>query len=160
AGRARRPGARPRPRRTAASQQGHGDDVSQALISARLFDGERMRDGEAVVIEGARIVAVMPEERLDEALPRRRIAGLLAPGFVDSEVSGGGGVLSNAGPDVEGIRAIGAAHRRFGTTGYLPTLVTDRPHRMREAMAAVRDAMAAQVPGVLGIHLEGPFLAP
>jgi N-acetylglucosamine-6-phosphate deacetylase len=134
--------------------------MALALTGARLFDGERMRDGHAVVIEGERIAGVVPEAGLDAALPRRRIAGLLAPGFVDVQVNGGGGVLFNDQPDVAGIRTIGAAHRRFGTTGFLPTLITDRPGRMETAIAAVRDALAARVPGVLGIHLEGPFLSP
>jgi N-acetylglucosamine-6-phosphate deacetylase len=134
--------------------------MALALTGARLFDGERMRDGHAVVIDGDRIAAVVPEAGLDAALPRRRIAGLLAPGFVDVQVNGGGGVLFNDQPDVAGIRAIGAAHRRFGTTGFMPTLITDRPDRMAAAIAAVGDALAAGVPGVLGIHLEGPFLSP
>jgi N-acetylglucosamine-6-phosphate deacetylase len=134
--------------------------MALALTGARLFDGETMRDGYAVVIDGDRIAAVVPEAGLDAALPRRRIEGLLAPGFVDVQVNGGGGVLFNDQPDVAGIRAIGAAHRRFGTTGFLPTLITDRPDRMAAAIAAVGDALAAGVPGVLGIHLEGPFLSP
>jgi N-acetylglucosamine-6-phosphate deacetylase len=85
---------------------------------------------------------------------------LLAPGFVDVQVNGGGGVLFNAAPTVDAIRAIGAAHRRFGTTGFLPTFITDRREKMRAAIEAVRAALAAGVPGALGIHLEGPFLNP
>jgi N-acetylglucosamine-6-phosphate deacetylase len=134
--------------------------MALALTGARVFDGERMRDGHAVVIDGDRIAAVVPEAGLEATLPRRRIEGLLAPGFIDVQVNGGGGVLFNDQPDVAGIRAIGAAHRRFGTTGFLPTLITDRPERMVAAIAAVGDALATRVPGVLGIHLEGPFLSP
>jgi N-acetylglucosamine-6-phosphate deacetylase len=134
--------------------------VTLALTGARVFDGERMRDGHAVVIDGERIAAVVSEADLDAALPRRQIAGLLAPGFVDVQVNGGGGVLFNDQPDVAGIRAIGAAHRPFGTTGFLPTLITDKPDRMAAAIGAVREALAAGVPGLLGVHLEGPFLSP
>src|SRR5258706_12872716 len=134
--------------------------MALALTGARLFDGETMRDGHAVVIAGDRIAAVVPEAGLDAALPRRRIEGLLAPGFVDVQVNGGGGVLFNDQPDVAGIRAIGAAHRRFGTTGFLPTLITDRPGRMAAAIAAVRDAPAAGGPGGLGSHLEGALPSP
>ena len=90
----------------------------------------------------------------------RRVAGLIAPGFIDVQVNGGGGVLFNDERSVEGIAAIGAAHRRFGTTGFLPTLITDTPEHMAEAVAATAAALAARVPGVLGIHLEGPFLNP
>jgi N-acetylglucosamine-6-phosphate deacetylase len=89
---------------------------------------------------------------------RRRCAGLLAPGFIDCQVNGGGGVLFNETPTVEGIAAIGAAHRRFGTTGFLPTFITDDRKRMTEAIEAAASAIAAGTPGVLGIHLEGPFI--
>src|SRR6185436_11024038 len=83
----------------------------------------------------------------------------LTAGFIDTQVNGGGDVLFNDDPTPEGIAAIAAAHRRFGTTGLLPTLITDRPERMRAALAAAREAMRRHL-GVLGIHLEGPFLSP
>src|SRR5690606_36739206 len=86
--------------------------------------------------------------------------GWLLPGFIDVQVNGGGGVLFNNDPSPEGIAAIGRAHRRFGTTGFLPTLISDRPEVMQRAIAATREAIAAGVPGVLGVHLEGPYLAP
>ncbi|HET8765088.1 MAG TPA: N-acetylglucosamine-6-phosphate deacetylase, partial [Rhodanobacter sp.] len=85
---------------------------------------------------------------------------LLVPGFIDTQVNGGGGALFNAAPTVDTIRTIGAAHRRFGTTGFLPTLISDRPEIMRDALAAIDAAFDAGVPGLLGVHLEGPFLAP
>jgi len=80
------------------------------------------------------------------------------PGFIDLQVNGGGGVLFNDAPSVESIRAIGAAHRRFGTTAFLPTLISADLDIVARAIAAVRSAIAAGVPGVLGIHIEGPFL--
>ena len=85
---------------------------------------------------------------------------MLAPGFIDAQVNGGGGVLLNDEPTVDGIGRIAAAHRRFGTTALLPTLISDRRDVMRRAIRAVGDAIEAGVPGVLGIHLEGPFLHP
>ncbi|MGL4241088.1 MAG: N-acetylglucosamine-6-phosphate deacetylase, partial [Beijerinckiaceae bacterium] len=89
------------------------------------------------------------------ALPEDAI---LAPGFIDVQVNGGGGLLLNDDPSVGTIRAIAAAHRAFGTTGLLPTLITDAPEKLRQLAAAAPAAMA--VPGVLGFHLEGPFLNP
>ena len=86
--------------------------------------------------------------------------GVLAPGFVDLQVNGGGGVLLNDRPDVEGIAAICAAHGRLGTTGLLPTLITDTPEVTRAAIEAGVAAAAAGVPGFLGLHLEGPHLDP
>jgi N-acetylglucosamine-6-phosphate deacetylase len=83
----------------------------------------------------------------------------LAPGFIDVQVNGGGDVLFNATPTAEGIRAIAAAHRKFGTTALLPTLISDTPDKMRSALAAVGELIDHH-PSVLGIHLEGPFLSP
>ena len=83
---------------------------------------------------------------------------LLLPGFIDFQVNGGGGVLFNEQPTVAGIETIAEAHRRFGTTGFLPTLISDELTVVQRGMTAVRDAISAGVPGVLGIHIEGPFL--
>jgi N-acetylglucosamine-6-phosphate deacetylase len=84
--------------------------------------------------------------------------GLLLPGFVDTQVNGGGGALFNDDPSVETIRRIGAAHRRFGTTSFLPTLISDDLSVIASAIEAVRRAMKEGVPGVIGIHIEGPCL--
>jgi N-acetylglucosamine-6-phosphate deacetylase len=131
-----------------------------AINGARIFDGGRMLDGQAVIVRDDRIEAVVAADRLDPDIERQRVEGLIAPGFIDVQVNGGGGVLFNDARNVEGIRAIGAAHRRFGTTGFLPTFITDTRERMAEAVEAVRKGLAASIPGLLGIHLEGPFLNP
>ena len=85
--------------------------------------------------------------------------GFLLPGFIDTQVNGGGGILFNDNPTMEAIAAIGAAHRRFGSTAFLPTLISDDLDQVDTAMRAVEQAMDAAVPGVIGIHLEGPFLS-
>lgn len=134
---------------------------TRALVGARIFNHDATwLDGHALVIAGDRIAAVIPDPALDPAIARQEIGGLLVPGFVDVQVNGGGGVLFNDSADANGIAAIGAAHRRYGTTGFLPTFITDTPERMRRAIDAARAAAAANVPGFLGIHLEGPFLNP
>ena len=130
-----------------------------ALAGARLFTGHEMLDGRVLVIDGTTIRDIAAEipagaRRID--LPADH---LLAPGFIDLQVNGGGGVLFNDTPDVATIRAIGATHRRFGTTGFLPTFISDRADKLPLALAAARAAMAADVPGVLGVHVEGPFIS-
>lgn len=84
--------------------------------------------------------------------------GWLLPGFVDTQVNGGGGVLFNDQVDVAAIAAIGAAHARYGTTAFLPTLISDTPAQIAAAMAAVDTAIEQGVQGVIGIHIEGPFI--
>jgi N-acetylglucosamine-6-phosphate deacetylase len=131
-----------------------------AIAGATIFDGAHMLEGRAVVVESGRIARIQRQEKLSPRVEQHKVEGLLAPGFIDVQVNGGGGVLFNDERSVEGIRAIGAAHRRFGTTGFLPTFITDTRERMAEAVAAANNALAARVPGALGIHIEGPFLNP
>jgi len=134
--------------------------MSTALINGRVLQPEGFSRDTCVLIEQGRIAALLPasDARVRAAAPYDLAGGLLLPGFIDVQVNGGGGVLFNDAPSVEAIRAIGAAHRRFGTTGFLPTLISADLDVVARAMAAVRGAIDAGVPGVLGIHIEGPFL--
>ena len=112
-----------------------------------------------VVVEDGFIVAVLHGDPPSGDLIDLD-GGYLVPGFIDAQVNGGGGVLFNNDTSVDAINAIGRAHRRFGTTGFLPTLISDDAAVMQRAITATRDAIEQGVPGVLGIHLEGPYLAP
>ncbi|BFI97502.1 MAG: N-acetylglucosamine-6-phosphate deacetylase [Rhodanobacter sp.] len=133
-----------------------------ALTHARVLTAHGWRDDLAVLVEAERIAALLPHGHpAVRAAQVQDLAGaLLVPGFIDTQVNGGGGALFNAAPTAETIRTIGAAHRRFGTTGFLPTLISDSVDTMRAALAAVEQAFDDGVPGLLGIHLEGPYLAP
>jgi N-acetylglucosamine-6-phosphate deacetylase len=113
----------------------------------------------SVVVEDGHIVAVLPGEAASSAQVIDLQGGYLVPGFIDTQVNGGGDVLFNDLPMVDGLRRIAAAHRRFGTTGLMPTLISDDVAVMQRAIAATREAIAQAVPGILGIHLEGPYLA-
>jgi N-acetylglucosamine-6-phosphate deacetylase len=113
----------------------------------------------SVVVEDGHIVALLHGEAARGAQAIDLDGGYLVPGFIDTQVNGGGDVLFNDAPDVDGLRRIAAAHRRFGTTGLMPTLISDDVAVMRRAIDAVREAIAQGVPGILGIHLEGPYLA-
>jgi N-acetylglucosamine-6-phosphate deacetylase len=134
----------------------------QVLANAGVLTDTGLVHGLGVAIEGGRITGVGPLAEITR--PGDPVLDLdgtsLLPGFIDCQVNGGGGVLFNNATDVEALRTIGAAHRRFGTTAFLPTLISDDLGRMRAAIDAVRDAIALAVPGVIGIHLEGPYLAP
>ncbi len=134
---------------------------SLALINGRVLTDRGIEDGLAVLIEDGRIAAItMADQAMQRANDVHDLRGAtLLPGFIDCQVNGGGGVLFNNSTDVAALRSIGSAHRRFGTTGFLPTLISDDVERMREAIDATRDAIIEGVPGVLGIHLEGPYLA-
>ena len=133
-----------------------------ALVNARVLHGEGFQSGLAVLVRDGRIQDLLPDDdaRLNRVQKHDLGGEYLMPGFIDCQVNGGGGMLFNDAPYVDTIRRIGAAHSRFGTTGFLPTLISDDRCVMRSAVSAVDAAIAAGVPGVLGIHLEGPYLAP
>ncbi|HSG95927.1 MAG TPA: N-acetylglucosamine-6-phosphate deacetylase, partial [Afifellaceae bacterium] len=131
------------------------------FTGAVIFDGEAFIDGQAVLVEDGAVAALCPaSEAVDAGIVVELKGGVLAPGFIDVQVNGGGGVLFNATPTADGVGVIADAHRPFGATSILPTLITDTPERTRTAAAAVKDAIAAGTSGCLGIHLEGPFIAP
>ncbi len=131
-----------------------------ALINGRILTRSGIVSGHTLLLSGPRIEALVPaaSEIRDGELTVDLGNRLLLPGFIDVQVNGGGGLLFNDAPSVETIRAIGAAHRRFGTTGFLPTLISDDLETIALAIGAVQSAIDAGVPGVLGIHIEGPFL--
>ncbi len=134
----------------------------QALTNARIAAKDRMLDHHAVLIEDGWIADIVPsgDSRLGAIANHDLKGALLLPGFIDTQVNGGGGVLFNDEPTVGTIRRMSAAHRKFGTTGFLPTLISDDLGVMERAIGAVAQAVRDGVPGVLGIHLEGPFLSP
>jgi N-acetylglucosamine-6-phosphate deacetylase len=131
-----------------------------ALVNGRILTGDGIRSGQTLLLSGARIEALVDpnDPRCRDAVMVDLAGRLLLPGFIDVQVNGGGGVLFNDDPSPESIRAIGAAHRRFGTTGFLPTLISDDLGTIGRAIAAVQSSLDADMPGVLGIHIEGPFL--
>lgn len=134
-----------------------------ALVNGRVLVDADFRDDVAVLVEGDKVVAVVGagDERVAAADQRYDMGGrTLLPGFIDIQVNGGGGVLFNNSPDVDSLAKMARAHRRFGTTGMLPTLISDTEEKMAVAIAATREAIAQGTPGILGIHLEGPYLNP
>lgn len=136
--------------------------MRQALINGRIFTGEHWLTDHTVVIEDGIIRAVCASANLPEKIDRKiDLQGYrLLPGLIDTQVNGGGGILFNDAPTIATLRTMGEAHRRYGTTGFLPTLISDDLTVVEQAIAAVRQAITEKVPGVLGIHLEGPFLNP
>ncbi|WP_337880292.1 N-acetylglucosamine-6-phosphate deacetylase [Rheinheimera sp.] len=109
-------------------------------------------------IEQGRIAAIEANPKAD--LPQIQLpSGLLCPGFIDVQVNGGGGELFNTNPSLACLRQMMAAHRPYGTTAMLPTVITDDLAVMQQAADAVAEAIRLNEPGILGIHFEGPHLS-
>lgn len=133
--------------------------TSIAFLNGSFALGEQIVSGQALLVSRGTIEAIGPDLAIPAHYNRYDLSGdILSPGFVDIQVNGGGGVLFNDAPTVETIATIAKAHAKFGTTSLLPTLISDDLDKVAQAIAAVDAAIEAGVPGILGIHLEGPFL--
>jgi N-acetylglucosamine-6-phosphate deacetylase len=133
---------------------------AHAVLASRVFDGNRWHFEAAVLIRRGRVAEIASWGEVPPDWSQARVPGdaFLAPGFIDLQVNGGGGVLLNDQPTADGMRAIAKAHRRYGTTGCLPTLITDTRDQMRSVVAAARSI--GEQDGILGVHLEGPYISP
>ncbi|TRD20638.1 N-acetylglucosamine-6-phosphate deacetylase [Palleronia caenipelagi] len=130
------------------------------LRNARIFDGTRLIDGQALRFENGVLSACAAEAEIGGGAHVWDFDGdVVSPGFVDLQVNGGGGIMFNGRPDVQTVAQIARAHRNLGTTTILPTLITDTPDQTRDAIAATIEAVQHGVPGVAGLHLEGPHLS-
>jgi N-acetylglucosamine-6-phosphate deacetylase len=126
-----------------------------ALAPTRLFTGSEILEGHTVHVSQGRILDITAATSPSAT----RLDGLLAPGFIDIQVNGGGGVLFNDAPTVESLETIANAHAQFGVTGLMATLISDDRARIIQAIDAVSEAVEDEVPGILGLHLEGPWLS-
>ncbi|ALS98518.1 N-acetylglucosamine-6-phosphate deacetylase [Lacimicrobium alkaliphilum] len=129
--------------------------MSITYQARQFFDGEKMHDNATVTVEGNQVLSLAPQPGAQMI----HLDGLLAPGFVDVQVNGGGGALFNTDTSIEGLSRIREAHSRFGTTAMTPTLITDDIGRIETAAEAMAGAIEQQLPGILGIHFEGPHLS-
>src|SRR6185295_8501252 len=131
-----------------------------AILADRVFDGHGWRAETAVLVRDGRVAGLGAWGEVSADWPQTRLPRgvFLAPGFIDLQVNGGGGILLNDQPTPDAMRAIARAHRRYGTTSCLPTLITDTRAKAIAAIAAA--ASLAGTDGILGLHLEGPFISP
>ncbi len=132
-----------------------------AFGHGRIVTAQGLVRGQSVLCQNGRILGLVADDAVPGDAMRVDLGGgVLMPGYLDVQVNGGGGVLFNDAPTVEGLRAIAHAHARFGTTGLMPTIISTDIASIGKAIAAVDEAIAYGVPGILGIHIEGPYLSP
>ncbi|MCC7394398.1 MAG: N-acetylglucosamine-6-phosphate deacetylase [Sphingomonadaceae bacterium] len=135
--------------------------TGHAFINGHILGANGWLADHALLVDGGRIRGIAPQSTLDAHLPATDVGGCrIVPGFIDLQVNGGGGILFNDAPDVDAVAAIAAAHHRYGTTALLPTLISDDLPTIEAGIRAVDAAIARGVPGIVGIHIEGPFVNP
>ncbi len=134
--------------------------MRRILTGARVFDGEVLHDATAVLVEDGRVVALVPLSDMPECQQIVLNGGVLAPGLLDLQVNGGGGQMVGASTDMAALRRLCEIHAGLGALGILPTLITDTPEVTARVIASAIAAADQDVPGFLGLHLEGPHLDP
>ncbi len=132
----------------------------EAYTGADIFDGSQLLPDHALLVQAGKVVAIIPEKALPaDARIVTLKGGTIAPGFVDLQVNGGGGVMLNTAPCVATLATMAQAHLSLGTTAFLPTLITDTFEKTRATIDAVEQAIAEGIPAIAGLHLEGPHLS-
>ncbi len=132
----------------------------KAFIGAHIFDGRKLLVNHALLVDGEYIKAVCPVNDISRADKIIKLqGGILAPGFVDLQVNGGGGIMFNSDPSLSTLQKIAAAHAKLGTTSLLPTLITDSAQISRAAIKASIEAVKSDICGIAGLHLEGPHIS-
>lgn len=124
------------------------------LIPEQLFDGKEVHRHRPISIEDGKIITFDTVEGAKET----KVSGLLVPGFIDVQVNGGGGYLFNHETNVQTLKAMIKAHSQFGTTALLPTLITSDLSTLNCAADVISEARSKQIPGIIGVHFEGPHI--
>ena len=133
--------------------------MKRALLGSQIFCGERFYDHHALLIDGNSIIEIVDENNIPKAFNKIELnQGILAPGFIDLQVNGGGGILFNNRPTKESLNTIINAHQFFGTTSIMPTVISDSIKVLTKCTRAVAQEIKKNS-GLLGIHIEGPFFS-
>lgn len=131
----------------------------KAISAPRLFDGNQYHHNCALVWQEDQIISILPMSELPNEIEHQHFpSAIIAPGFIDIQVNGGGDVMFNNDITAQGMETICRAHRQHGTAYLLPTLISSTPQNIQAALDATEQAIADSVAGVLGVHLEGPWL--
>ncbi|AIW16857.1 N-acetylglucosamine-6-phosphate deacetylase [Vibrio tubiashii] len=131
----------------------------KAISAPRIFDGEQYHNDAALVWKDEQIDSIVAIDNLPQGIDLQHFEGaLIAPGFIDIQVNGGGDVMFNNDITPQGIETICHAHRTHGTAYLLPTLISATPDNIQQALSATEKGLDAKISGLLGVHLEGPWL--
>ena len=135
-------------------------EIVKAYVGAQIHNGQVLLNDHVLGVTKNEHFSVLAKSDLPRQCAVTNLdGGLITPGFVDLQINGGGGVMFNDDPSVSTLRTIAQAHATTGAAALLPTLITDTPKHTKIALKAVEQAVAQNVPGIIGIHLEGPHLS-
>ncbi|MGR5367816.1 N-acetylglucosamine-6-phosphate deacetylase [Photobacterium damselae] len=134
-----------------------------AITNINVFDGVEIHHNQIIIIENDTITKVISnDETMDMQLPNVQIDGkgyLATAGFIDLQLNGCGGVLLNTDPSLKTLDIMNKTNLKTGTTQFLPTFITSDQQAMENIVSIVGELDQPETHGVLGLHLEGPFIS-
>ena len=133
-----------------------------ALTQGRIFTGHEILDDHAIIVANGLIERICPLADVPANVEQRSVNGaILAPGFIDVQLNGCGGVQFNDTAEavtVETLEIMQKANEKSGCTSFLPTLITTSDDLMKQGVRVMREYLAKHPNQALGLHLEGPWL--
>ena len=133
--------------------------MKYALVNCDIYTGKETVYDKAIIIENNLIESLIDVSKVPSNIDVVDLGGLsVAPGFIDLQVNGGGGYLFTDNSTQNAISEIFEAHKKFGTTNFLPTIISTSYENIIESIENVRKCMSHDMYGVLGLHVEGPYL--
>ncbi|HIF9246408.1 TPA: N-acetylglucosamine-6-phosphate deacetylase [Photobacterium damselae] len=134
-----------------------------AITNVNVFDGVEIHHNQIIIIENDTITKVISNDKtMDMQLPDVQIDGkgyLATAGFIDLQLNGCGGVLLNTEPSLKTLDIMNKTNLKTGTTQFLPTFITSDQQAMENIVSIVGELDQPETHGVLGLHLEGPFIS-
>ena len=133
-----------------------------ALTHGRIFTGHEILDDHAIIVANGLIERICPLADVPANVEQRSVNGaILAPGFIDVQLNGCGGVQFNDTAEavtVETLEIMQKANEKSGCTSFLPTLITTSDDLMKQGVRVMREYLAKHPNQARGLHLEGPWL--
>lgn len=131
-----------------------------ALTNCVIYTGKQVLYQHSVVVQGDKIVEIVPQENIANTLPTIDLQGAnLCAGFIDLQLNGCGGVMFNEETSIRTLEIMQETNLKSGCTSYLPTFITDTDEGMKRAVQTMREYLSQYQNQALGLHLEGPYLS-
>lgn len=135
-----------------------------ALTNCKIYTGLDILNKHAILIDNDRIIDICLESELPEGVDVQNLQGVfIAPGFIDIQLNGCGGVQFNETLEalsIETLELMQQTNLKSGCTSYLPTLITSTDEFMIKAISVMRKYKKRNENQALGLHLEGPYISP
>jgi N-acetylglucosamine-6-phosphate deacetylase len=136
--------------------------VVRAISAKYIFDGTNLHTNKVVLMANNLILNLVESNNLPQDIQVEHFANcVISPGLIDLQLNGCGGVLFNDDISLATLETMHQTNLKYATMGFLPTLITSKFSDVIQALNVVKQWFDkyGNSRGVLGLHLEGPFLS-